>query len=209
MPDPPLLPGQCVDALRVPVGLAQSKAAPQAMVAYGRPNENANQLQTTCDNLRSIAAARRAGRGRRPAPSAFVGCISGLGSGVATLAYPSLVTRLRRPARHECFSNTPPAPRPSISTAPPTIQAVSPILLRAGDPVLLSGRDIDVVRLKAAPLKTLKRAALVSRGSCLFSRTLPVDAGRPAQASGLVLDVNECEASLRSPSAGAVCLTTG
>ena len=39
----------------------------------------ANQLQTTCDNLRSFVAAGSVGRGRRPAPPAFVGCISGLG----------------------------------------------------------------------------------------------------------------------------------
>jgi hypothetical protein len=42
------------------------------------PNENANQLQTTCDNLRSIVAAGRVGSGRRSGQPAFVGCISGL-----------------------------------------------------------------------------------------------------------------------------------
>jgi hypothetical protein len=47
----------------------------------------ANQLQTTCDNLWSVVAARRAGRGRRPASPAFVGCISGLG------CRPRLLTR--------------------------------------------------------------------------------------------------------------------
>jgi hypothetical protein len=39
----------------------------------------ANQLQTTCDNLRSFVATGSLGRERSPAPPAFVGCISGLG----------------------------------------------------------------------------------------------------------------------------------
>jgi hypothetical protein len=39
----------------------------------------ANQLQTTCENLRSIVGTGRAGCGRRLVSPAFVGCISGLG----------------------------------------------------------------------------------------------------------------------------------
>jgi hypothetical protein len=39
----------------------------------------ADQLQTTCDNLRSFVAAGRLGNERSNAPPAFVGCISGLG----------------------------------------------------------------------------------------------------------------------------------
>jgi hypothetical protein len=38
----------------------------------------ANEPQTTCDNLRTFVAAWRVGRGRRPASPAFVRCISGL-----------------------------------------------------------------------------------------------------------------------------------
>jgi hypothetical protein len=57
----------------------------------------ANQLQTTCENLRSFVAAGRAGRGRRPASPAFVGCISGLGGGRGSLDHqPTL--RLGHPA---------------------------------------------------------------------------------------------------------------
>src|SRR3954447_22049380 len=62
----------------------------------------ANQLQTTSENLQSIVAAGRVGRGRHPTSPAFVGCISGLGSS-GLEPWPSQVIRggehVQRPQR--------------------------------------------------------------------------------------------------------------
>ena len=64
----------------------------------------ANQLQTTCENLRSVVAAWRLGRERRPIPPAFVGCISGLGGcrskGLDDLIHPELEPREREGLLH-------------------------------------------------------------------------------------------------------------
>ena len=61
------------------------------------PNENANQLQTTCESLWSLVATGSVGRGRRPASPAFVGCISGLDSAERYWSDPQTVSGTPRP----------------------------------------------------------------------------------------------------------------
>jgi hypothetical protein len=64
---------------------------------------NANQLQTTCDNLRSVVAAGRLGRGRSRAPSAFVGCISGLGGSVWCRLSGGLIAHTEKAHSHQFY----------------------------------------------------------------------------------------------------------